>query len=367
MTLPTSSPDGNRNKTLVVFDSGTKLPLGLTAQNTTNANALHVAIVDGSGTQITSFGGGTQYTAGAAQASPVGTVALGYDGANVRALLTDSSGRLTLIPNSSVNVTQIGGASLALGQGTKSASLPVTIASDQGVLSIQGATANGTAVSGNPVLVGGFDGTNARDISVDTSGRVNGNLQQVAGSALALGQTTMSASLPVAIASNQAAISLWGHGATGASVPANITYQGAQAITSLPTAVSNAQSVGISADKFGRQIVLPHGMRDVILPMTQLTLTSSTSETTLIAAVASTFLDILTLIVINTSATATQVDFRDSTGGTIRASVYVPAGETRGVSFNGILPQNAVNNNWTAKCGTSVASVIITGTYVTNK
>jgi hypothetical protein len=41
----------------------------------TNANPLTVAIVDGDGTQITSFGGGTQYTEdAAAAANPVGTV-----------------------------------------------------------------------------------------------------------------------------------------------------------------------------------------------------------------------------------------------------------------------------------------------------
>ena len=54
---------------------------------------LDVAIYDASGNQITSFGGGTQYANGDASATPTGTVSLGHDGANVRALLTDTSGR----------------------------------------------------------------------------------------------------------------------------------------------------------------------------------------------------------------------------------------------------------------------------------
>lgn len=155
--------------------------------------------------------------------------------------------------------------------------------------------------------------------------------------------------------------------ATGSAVPANGYYQGAIAKTSLPSAATDGNLTGVMVDKFGRQVVLPNGMRDLVLPMTQLTLTSTTTETSLIAAVASTFNDIISLVVINTSATATQVDFRDSTAGTIRLSLYIPAGDTRGISLTTPLPQNAVNTAWTAKCGTSVASIIITGTYVTNK
>ena len=119
-------------------------------------------------------------------------------------------------------------------------------------------------------------------------------------------------------------------------------------------------------DKFGRQVVIPNGIRELVLPMTQLTLTSTTAETSLIPAVASTFLDLLSVIVINTSATATQVDFRDSIGGTVRLSLLVPAGDTRGVVFSTPMVQNTSNNAWTATCGTSVASIIITGSYIKN-
>lgn len=59
-----------------------------------SVNALTIAIVDGSGNQITSFGGGTQYTTGSAEATPVGTVALGWDGTDVKALPLDNSGYL---------------------------------------------------------------------------------------------------------------------------------------------------------------------------------------------------------------------------------------------------------------------------------
>jgi hypothetical protein len=64
-------------------------------------SAQAVAIVDGSGNQVTSFGGGTQYTDGSAVATPTGTVSLGFDGSNVQAISTTASG--------AVNISDAGG------------------------------------------------------------------------------------------------------------------------------------------------------------------------------------------------------------------------------------------------------------------
>lgn len=55
---------------------------------------------------------------------------------------------------------------------------------------------------------------------------VNGNIKVTVSNTNANGQATMANSSPVTIASNQSANALWGHGATGASVPANATYMG---------------------------------------------------------------------------------------------------------------------------------------------
>ena len=180
------------------------------------------------------------------------------------------------------------------------------------------------------------------------------------------GQATSANSAPVVIASDQSAISANPSTATGSTAPAAAAYQGGVAKTSLPSPASDGNLTGIMVDKFGRQVVIPNGIRELVLPMTQLTLTSTTAETSLIPAVASTFLDLLSVIVINTSATATQVDFRDSIGGTVRLSLLVPAGDTRGVVFSTPMVQNTSNNAWTATCGTSVASIIITGSYIKN-
>lgn len=69
--------------------------------------ALDVAIVDASGNQISSFGGGSQYAQGVTQASPTGTVAMGKTSGNVL-------NALTLDASNNLNVNLTGGAVQAL-------------------------------------------------------------------------------------------------------------------------------------------------------------------------------------------------------------------------------------------------------------
>jgi hypothetical protein len=70
---------------------------------------------------------------------------------------------------------------------------------------------------------------------------------------LAPGQAAMAASSPIVIASNQTANALWGHGVTGAAVPANATYfgfnsggnlTGPAVATPLPVRQSDGTNVG---------------------------------------------------------------------------------------------------------------------------
>ncbi len=98
------------------------------------------------------------------------------------------------------------------------------------------------------------------------------------------------------------------------------------------------------------------------------TITSSTTETTIATAVASTFLDLYGLIVTNTSATAVNVAIKDATAGTTRMNFAVPAGDTRGfmLPIDAAVKQSGSNANWTATCSASVASVIVTALTVSN-
>jgi len=62
-----------------------------------NHQTLDVAIYDASGNQITTFGGGTQFTDGAARGTATGTLMMVDDGTNIQSASGDSSGRLNTL------------------------------------------------------------------------------------------------------------------------------------------------------------------------------------------------------------------------------------------------------------------------------
>lgn len=98
------------------------------------------------------------------------------------------------------------------------------------------------------------------------------------------------------------------------------------------------------------------------------TITASTSETTVLTAAASTFHDVYGIIVTNTSATATEVAFKDATAGTTRFTLSAPANDTRGfmLPIDAAVNASAVNGNWTATAADSVTSLLITVLAVKN-
>lgn len=136
--------------------------------------------------------------------------------------------------------------------------------------------------------------------------------------------------------------------------------------TANPTAVTDGQRVNAIFDKLGKQIVVG-AIRD-LKGMQQTSISNSTSETTIVTAVASTFLDLYGLILANTGATTTKVSIRDDTAGTVRAIIEVPTLETRGfmLPVDSGLPQTAVNKNWTATCASATTALEVTALYVKN-
>lgn len=153
------------------------------------------------------------------------------------------------------------------------------------------------------------------------------------------------------------------HDAADANNPVKV---GGQARTTNPTAVADADRANFITDKVGKQIAVS-AIRELKGIQTT-TISSSTTETTIVTAVASTFCDIYRLVIANTSASACKVTIKDSTAGTTRYVFNVPAGDTRGFSGDAgsAVIQATVNNNWTATCGTSVADIVITAEYVRN-
>lgn len=116
-----------------------------------DARPITVAIVDGAGDQITSFGGGTQYADGAARGSAIGTIAMGDDGTNIQSVHVDSSGDLQIdvltMPSVAVtsatfatsakqdtgntSLSSIDGKLPALGQALAASSVPVVLTAAQ--------------------------------------------------------------------------------------------------------------------------------------------------------------------------------------------------------------------------------------------
>jgi hypothetical protein len=195
------------------------------------------------------------------------------------------------------------------------------------------------------------------------------------------GQQTMANSVPVAIASNQSAIPITdnsgsitvdgsvsavaaGDVASGASDSGNPVKTGGVAKTSNPTAVTDGQRVNSLHNKVGAQVVV-QALRELIADQNT-TITSSTAVTTIVTALASTFLDLVSLTLTNISATATEVTLYDDDGTTVRWSGYIPAGDMRGIVFSYPLTQPTVNKAWKLKTVTSVASVKVTAQFIKN-
>lgn len=273
------------------------------------------------------------------QGGSVTTAAPTYTTGQISPLSLDTSGALR------VNVTAGGGAG--------------------GTSSTVGAAAPGTATA-----IGFTDGTNMQlgVIKPPSTAPVATDRAIVVAmspnSQNANGQTTMANSTPVAIASDQT----YGN-STGSAVPAKAMYDGVQAITSLPTAATAGNLVGISGDKYGRPIYLPITIRDLTGTQTT-TLSASTLETTIVTAGgAGVFNDLVMLVVSNTSAsTNTRIDFRDATAGTVLFSLQSNGGQPPvGFCPAVAIPQTTANSNWTAQCATSTTDVRIYAVFAKNK
>ena len=81
----------------------------------------------------------------------------------------------TNLSNNRVGIMEINGTAASVNSGTVDAgTLRVVLPTNQSAVATTpaGAAANGSAVTGNPILVGGSDGTNARSLATDTSGRL---------------------------------------------------------------------------------------------------------------------------------------------------------------------------------------------------
>lgn len=138
----------------IALQDGANSSIKATVLSLTDSKPLTVAIVNGTGDQITSFGGGTQYTNGSSQATPTGTVALGYDGTAVRALSTDTSGR-QILGASTQGVGNVGTISAAVNVGQKTVSTTAVQVSASSTVPQNGILIEALSTNSASIFVGG--------------------------------------------------------------------------------------------------------------------------------------------------------------------------------------------------------------------
>jgi hypothetical protein len=262
--------------------------------------ALSVQLVDASGNQVTSFGGGTQYTEdGASAGGETGTVFLGVrnDAATSKtsadgdfsAIATDAAGR--------VGIADLGGS----------------------------VTVDGFSTIGGAAYVRITDGTNS--VSVNA----NGGLEVTGGVA---------------------------HDAVDAGNPLKLGAKAEASVTAI-TNVADADRTDVYADINGVLITkdhIPYG--DIIV--TRVTDTGGTSTAfTAFGATASQRNYITTITVYNSSTTNGFVDLRDGAAGTVIYTIPLPALGGATISFQVPLRQPTVNTALAYDVSAAISTIYI--------
>lgn len=236
--------------------------LGTAASGTPNVENVNAYIVGGGGSGGTSSSFSATFpstgtAAGAEYLSSAPTLTTGQ----MVALQTDVNGNLKVY----LNGCATGGSPCnSNGSATSANSSPVVIASDQAAVAVKGNAANGAAVSGNPNLIAGSDGTDARTIATNASGQPVVVGAGTAGTANSGVMTVQGIASMTPLLANPGTAANWGVGATGSAVPANAQLSGAvssgnltgiiQADNSAPVNISTATTTQIVGLVSGKKI-----------------------------------------------------------------------------------------------------------------
>jgi hypothetical protein len=165
-----------------------------------------------------------------------------------------------------------------------------------------------------------------------------------------------------------AALTVVGNVAHDAVDSGNPMKIGGRARTTNRTNVADGDRTDLATDPQGRAIVLIGNPRE--LRGSQAATITGTGETTIVTATASVFHDLRGILIANGSTTDVDVAIKDATSGTTIMTFSAKAGQTSGAMFVQSVPQTTVNNNWTATLSTTPsggqAHVIITAFYDTN-
>ena len=209
-------------------------------------------------------------------------------------------------------------------------------------IEVFGSVANSVTDTGNPVKIGGvaYPAASPQTFSAGNGRRVN-SWYDLSGRAATFTEGNIA------------------HDAVDAGAPIKVGYK---ARTTNPTAVADLDRVDGAADKTGKQIVVPHGVRELVAQASTVIAGSATETTILAAGAAGVFHDLLLLTISNQSATAEVVSIRDTTGGTVRMVLAIGAlgsNSTVTIPFSAPMAQTTAALNWTAQCSAGVATINI--------
>lgn len=347
--------------------------------------AMTVAVVDGSGNQITAFGG----SGGNAAASPTGSAVpadadyIGYNSGTALVGVSSSTPLPVTLANTGANatavkvdnsgVTQPVSGTVGLSAGTAVELLDSAGANKASINAAGALKVDGSAVT-QPVSGTFWQATQpvsgtvtvqqstAANLKVDLSGTAaNATAIKVDGSGVTQPVSgTITANAGTGTFNTQDAAT----GSTAATAPTKAIEDGAIGQNALPTSVTNGQLVGLMADLAGRLITRSAGPRE-LLTVNNLTLSATGNNTLIAAGAAGVFRDLTFLQASNTSATAVRIDISD---GTRTYSWYLAAsGGGFNINFDPPLKATAAATAWTAAISGAVTDVRVGAQSVDTK
>jgi hypothetical protein len=149
-----------------------------------------------------------------------------------------------------------------------------------------------------------------------------------------------------------------GNVAHDSAVSGNPVRVAGRAMLANGTAVAEDDVCDMATDNQGRTIVTPHAPRDLIV-QAAVTQASTTEATFLAAGAAGVFHDVTKFVFTNSdTTTATRVQIRDATAGSVMLEVALAAGGGAVIDFGSVpMKQTTAANNWTIDLSGAVTSV----------
>lgn len=327
-------------------------PLGDSAMDDTN-DAVRVNIVAGAGSGGTSIQDETAFTEGTTTLTAVGGVfndSLASDPAAGEAaavrITSDRAFHVNLRNSTGTEIATVGAPLRVDPTGTTNQPVVGTKSNDAGA---PGATNLGVLPAVATTAAPAYTDTRQVALSLDLAG--NTRVIAAANSGVDIGDVTInnaSGGSAVNIQDGGNSITVDGtvtaNGGTGpfpvagmaahdAAVSGNPVLTGAEARTTLGTAVTAGDAVRIAADRYGRTYHVNPVYSQASSNGTPIA--TATNTTAVSAPGASSHLSIWRIQATNAGATATYVSWRSSTTGTLRYSAYLPQGGIISIPLNG--------------------------------